>query len=343
MNLSLLNWLEVQRLFWHSHWIDIAKLGAVIPPTGSPGGQSICPRRGGSAFPWGQSTSVQWYPRHTYSAAPSASPLIFFFHGAWWTAAVVSELLLDVFSSDNRLQETRLLFQPLCLEKNALENSWQESEAFVEFDHLASEPLSPHPGELPLCALTSVWVALLTCAGVTESLSFSTPSSALCPPVSESLISLERTFAAGRTRRDWSCPRVHSRSWACCWGHGYGVPEHAPCRCQASSPLFWTGWWSSWSVLSSCWCQCCQDKQGKRTLMPCPVFLSNLIWHTALVFDVPSCESTTHNFLVGNAFFLTWNVALSCLWHRPLWQTGCCLKSSMQQGLNPFLISAAGH
>jgi len=36
MNLSLLNWLEVR----HSHWTDTAKLGAVIPPTGSPGGQS---------------------------------------------------------------------------------------------------------------------------------------------------------------------------------------------------------------------------------------------------------------------------------------------------------------
>lgn len=57
------------------------------------------------------------YPR---SVAPSASP-------------VVSDSRFVVFSSEDSFQETRLLFQPLCLEKNALENSWQESEAFVEF------------------------------------------------------------------------------------------------------------------------------------------------------------------------------------------------------------------
>lgn len=342
MNLSLLNWLEVQRLFWHSHWTDTARLGAVIPPTGSPGGQSICPRRGGSAFPWGQSTSVQWYPRHTYSAAPSASPLVFLMNSCCCFCASLRRFLLRGQPSGDKIALPAPVLGKECAGE-LLAGVW----GICRIWYLAGEPLSPRPGELPLCALTSVWVALLTCAGVTESLSFSTPSSALCPPDSVSLLSLERTFAAGRTRRDWSCPRVHSRSWACCWGHGYGVPEHAPCRCQASSPLSWTGWWSFWSVLSSCWCQCWKDRQGKRTLMPCPVFLSNFTWHKALVFNVtwltPSCETTTHNFLVGNAFFLTWNVALSYLWHRPLWQTGCCLKPSVQQGSNPFLISVAGH
>lgn len=289
MNLSLLNWLEVQRLFWHSHWTDTARLGAVIPPTGSPGGQSICPRRGGSAFPWGQSTSVQWYPRHTYSAAPSASPLVFLMNSCCCFCASLRRFLLRGQPSGDKIALPAPVLGKECAGE-LLAGVW----GICRIWYLAGEPLSPRPGELPLCALTSVWVALLTCAGVTESLSFSTPSSALCPPDSVSLLSLERTFAAGRTRRDWSCPRVHSRSWACCWGHGYGVPEHAPCRCQASSPLSWTGWWSFWSVLSSCWCQC-------------------------------------------------WNVALSYLWHRPLWQTGCCLKPSVQQGSNPFLISVAGH
>lgn len=109
--------LEVQRLFW----TDTAQLGAVIPPTGRPGWQSVCPRFCFSLRPVHFSAMMSCsYPRHTCSVAPSASPL-------------VSNSCFVVFSSEDSLQETRLLLQPLCLEKNALENSWQESEAFVEF------------------------------------------------------------------------------------------------------------------------------------------------------------------------------------------------------------------
>lgn len=117
------------KTFWHSHWTGTAKLGDVIPPNGSPGGQYICPRRGGSAFPWGQSTSVQRYLAHIQGT------LIKFLHlhpHSFSTAAVVSALLFADFSSEDSLQKARLLFQPLCLEKNALENYWQVSEAFLK-------------------------------------------------------------------------------------------------------------------------------------------------------------------------------------------------------------------
>ncbi len=263
-NLSPFNQLEVQRLSGHSHWTGTAKLGAVIPPTGSPGGQLICPKRGGYAFPWGQSTSVQRYLAHIQGTLIQFLHL----HPHSFSTAAVSALLFADFSSEDSLQKARLLFQPLCLEKNALENSWQESEAFLEFHSWPaslcrrvperSHPVRSRPSEQRF-QLVQPRLRSLSC---------STPSAACCPPVAVSLLSLERTFAAGRTRRDWSCQRVHFRSSACCWGHGDGVPAHAPCRCQASSPLSWTGWWSFWSVLSLCWCQCWKGRQGKRTLMP---------------------------------------------------------------------------
>lgn len=227
MNLFLPCWICLKSKVFSEHAVINRpyKSHKLVHHEGSP----FVPREEVLLYPWGQSTvptisKLHWFIRCTPS--PYLHP-----HCA--------------FSCEDSLQKTRLLSQPLCLEKNVPEDSWQESEAFVE-------SLSPRPP----CALNPVLKSVLAALPVCPAVSCSTPDAAFFPLVAGLLLSLELIFASCRNPGDWSFPGARSQSWACCWDHGRGGPAHAPCRCQASSLVSWTGWWSSWSVSSSCWCQC---------------------------------------------------------------------------------------
>lgn len=124
---------------------------------------------------------------------------------------------------------------------------------------LCSTPSLLFPFSSSKVPLMSVWGEPRAC--VLESQWCSTRASACPVPFSVWLCALEEIDASARIPVGWSCRWGPSRSWNCCRVRGGGVPGRAPCRCPASSLVFWS-WLTFWTSWYGCWCQCWRKEGG---------------------------------------------------------------------------------
>lgn len=106
-------------------------------------------------------------------------------------------------------------------------------------------PLMSVWGGPPVCVLVSQWC--------------STRASAGPDPFSVWLGALEEIDASVHIPVGWSCRWERSR--ICCRVRGGGGPGRAPCRCPASSLVFWS-WLTFWTSWFGCWWQCWIKERG---------------------------------------------------------------------------------